>query len=110
MDRRTKKNKMPVGILSTPMWLCIVLYQKLVSPLIHIMPGSGCRFYPTCSEYAKQAIARHGAVKGFIMGFCRILRCNPFSAGGFDYVPKKFEWKKLFAQNKVDETRRYDNY
>ena len=93
----------------------IRLYQSCISAYrpsccISAHRPSCCRFYPTCSEYAKQAIARHGAVKGFIMGFCRILRCNPFSAGGFDYVPKKFEWKKLFAQNKVDETRRDDNY
>ena len=43
-----------------------------------------CRFYPTCSEYTKQAIEKYGAVKGTILGIHRILRCNPFSKGGYD--------------------------
>lgn len=48
-----------------------------------------CKFYPTCSEYTKQAINEYGAFKGTVLGIKRILRCNPFSKGGFDPVPIK---------------------
>lgn len=104
-----KNKKMPRGLLATPFWLLIRFYQIAISPILHIIPGSGCRFYPTCSEYAMQAIERHGAIKGVIMGACRIIRCNPLCSGGLDFVPKKFCWKKLFSQNKVDESDSFDN-
>lgn len=61
----------------------IKLYQKFVSPLF---PAS-CRFTPTCSQYALEAFKKHGAVKGLILTAWRLLRCNPFSKGGYDPVP-----------------------
>ncbi|MBX3003252.1 MAG: membrane protein insertion efficiency factor YidD [Anaerolineales bacterium] len=52
------------------------------------MPPNTCRFYPTCSHYTYQAIYKYGAVKGGLLGFNRILRCNPFNKStGFDPVP-----------------------
>ena len=57
-------------------------YQLLLSPLL---PPS-CRFTPTCSEYTRQAIERYGFRRGTYMGLRRILRCNPFHAGGYDPV------------------------
>jgi uncharacterized protein len=63
-------------------WL-LTMYKRLVSPLL---PAS-CRFVPTCSEYAAEAVARHGLVRGTALGFWRLLRCNPFSRGGYDPVP-----------------------
>ena len=63
----------------------ILIYQKI--------PGSFhnyCKYYPTCSNYAIDAIKKHGVVKGIIMGIFRILRCNPFVEGGVDVVPEKF--------------------
>ena len=65
----------------------IEFYQKVLSPL---KGAPCCKYHPTCSSYAKEAIEVHGALKGLIMGFWRILRCNPFSKGGYDPVPKKF--------------------
>lgn len=62
---------------------CIRIYQKLISPLF---PPS-CRFYPTCSAYAYEAIKKHGPVKGFFLSVKRIVRCHPFHKGGFDPVP-----------------------
>lgn len=59
-------------------------YQKVLSPLM----GNQCRFYPTCSHYAIDAIEQHGAFKGTSLAIWRILRCNPWHPGGFDYVPK----------------------
>ena len=58
-------------------------YQRIVSPLL---PPS-CRFHPTCSDYAYEAIDRHGLLKGGRLAVWRVLRCNPFGKGGFDPVP-----------------------
>lgn len=58
-------------------------YQRSVSPLA----GARCKYLPTCSQYAVEAIARHGAIKGGALAIWRILRCNPFSRGGYDPVP-----------------------
>lgn len=58
-------------------------YKKFISPLL---PPS-CRFTPTCSEYAMEALQKHGAFKGSMLAIWRILRCNPFGKGGYDPVP-----------------------
>lgn len=61
----------------------IRIYQIALSPYF----GSQCRFSPTCSEYAKEAVARHGAVKGGWLAIRRIGRCHPYHPGGHDPVP-----------------------
>jgi len=61
----------------------IRVYQVTLSPLL---PPS-CRFEPTCSRYTYQAIDKYGLIRGSWMGFKRVLRCNPFSHGGYDPVP-----------------------
>ena len=58
-------------------------YQLYISP----MTGPHCKYTPTCSEYAIQALKKYGAVKGMILACKRILRCNPFAEGGYDPVP-----------------------
>lgn len=63
----------------------IKLYKLFVSPFL----GYSCRFYPTCSDYAIEAINSRGIVKGAIMAFFRILCCNPFSDGGYDPISAK---------------------
>ncbi len=65
-------------------WL-IRFYQKNISPLT----PPCCKYYPVCSVYGIQAIERFGAFKGFFLILWRILRCNPFSSGGYDPVPEK---------------------
>lgn len=67
--------------------LPIKLYKKFISPLI----PPRCKYYPTCSSYAITSIERFGIFRGSILAFWRLLRCNPFSNGGVDYVPQKFE-------------------
>ena len=57
-------------------------YKLFISPLL----PSACRFYPTCSEYMLDAVAKHGVVKGVWMGLKRLGRCHPFHAGGYDPV------------------------
>ena len=64
-------------------------YQKSISPLL----GANCRFVPTCSAYAIEAIRVHGAAKGSALAVWRILRCNPFGKPGYDPVPPKGKWK-----------------
>ncbi len=61
----------------------IIFFQKFISPIFHFL-GINCKYYPTCSEYAKQAILKYGVFKGIKLGFVRILKCNPFSKGGYD--------------------------
>ncbi|MDH7605755.1 MAG: membrane protein insertion efficiency factor YidD [Melioribacter sp.] len=58
----------------------IKIYQKIISPLF----PSSCRFYPTCSQYAVEALSKYGVLKGGTKAVWRILRCNPFSKGGYD--------------------------
>lgn len=62
--------------------LLISGYRRFISPLL----GRHCRFYPTCSEYAAEAIARYGLARGGLMAIRRIGRCHPFHEGGFDPV------------------------
>ena len=69
--------------------LLIKGYKTHLSP--HL--GTNCRFLPTCSEYAMEAIQVHGAFKGSILAIWRILRCNPFGKAGYDPVPQKGRWK-----------------
>jgi uncharacterized protein len=60
----------------------IRLYQLVISPAL----GARCKYYPSCSEYAAQAIGRFGILRGLILAGWRLLRCNPWSHGGFDPV------------------------
>ena len=67
----------------------IKLYQRLISPMV----GQRCKYYPSCSECAVQAIQRFGILRGLVLAAWRLLRCNPWSHGGFDPV----EEQRLFA-------------
>ena len=63
------------------------LYQRLVSPVLNAISGPRCRFHPTCSAYAVQALHEHGALRGSVLAARRIVRCHPLNDGGFDPVP-----------------------
>jgi len=76
---RTPLNIPRLGVLAV-----IRLYQKTISKTI---PEDTCRFYPTCSHYGYQAIYKYGVLKGSWIATYRVLRCNPFSSGGYDPVP-----------------------
>lgn len=65
--------------------LLIKFYQKVISRYIFV--GAHCRFTPTCSAYGIEAITKYGAIKGSYLTIKRILRCHPFSKGGYDPVP-----------------------
>lgn len=63
----------------------IKFYQKYISPFL----GKNCRFYPTCSTYAKEAIENYGIIKGSMLSIKRISKCHPFNSGGYDPIPPK---------------------
>lgn len=71
----------------------IRFYQKHISP----SKPPCCRFRPTCSAYAVEAIEKHGALKGLFLALWRILRCNPFCKGGYDPVPPRGRWRPVRA-------------
>ncbi len=81
----------PAGSHDTPLLLTralvelVVLYRRLISPLF---PPS-CRYIPSCSEYAVQALMRHGLLRGLWLATARVVRCNPWSDGGVDPVPER---------------------
>ena len=85
----------PVSVFAKVLIVVVKGYQYLLSPLL----GSNCRFTPSCSSYTIEAIRLHGAMKGFLMGLWRILRCHPFSKGGYEPVPGSCEHAQVSAQD-----------
>lgn len=74
--------------------LPIRFYRRLISRYTPRV----CRYYPTCSAYAVEAIEKHGVIKGIILAVWRIIRCNPFARGGVDRVPDKFDLLYCFKE------------
>ena len=74
--------------------LPIRVYQRLISPMV----GPHCKYYPSCSEYAAQSIRDYGILRGLILAGWRLLRCNPWSHGGFDPV----ERQRLFSPRRTE--------
>ncbi len=60
----------------------IRVYQRLLSPIL----GQRCRYYPSCSQYAVEAVREYGVIRGGVLAAWRVMRCNPWSSGGFDHV------------------------
>ena len=80
------------AVISVPRLLLTGLvlgYRKLLSPML----GPRCRFYPSCSTYALEALRVHGAAKGTVLATARVCRCHPWNPGGVDHVPAKGAWK-----------------
>ncbi|MGA9342031.1 MAG: membrane protein insertion efficiency factor YidD [Rhodanobacteraceae bacterium] len=75
--------------MSRPIIRLLHFYKRWLSPTL----GPHCRFHPSCSDYARIAIARFGAVRGGWLALLRVLRCQPLSAGGNDPVPPIFHWQ-----------------
>ncbi|MEI6675139.1 MAG: membrane protein insertion efficiency factor YidD [Verrucomicrobiota bacterium] len=75
--------------LSFVIRLGIRFYQRVLNPMLKFAagPGAGCRFSPSCSNYCLQAVAAHGPLRGSWLGICRICRCHPWGACGYDPVP-----------------------
>ena len=83
----------------------IMCYKKYISPAL----GNNCRFSPSCSSYAMQALEVHGLGKGLLLSIWRFLRCNPFGKVGYDPVPPKGEWVntecRLYRESEENKTR-----
>lgn len=77
-------------VLVWPFRFFISGYQKFISPAL----PPRCRYFPSCSTYALESLEIHGLLKGTLLSIWRILRCNPISRGGVDYVPDKGKWPK----------------
>jgi putative membrane protein insertion efficiency factor len=77
--------------------LPIRAYQLLFSPMV----GQRCKYYPSCSEYAAQAVERYGILRGLVLAGWRLLRCNPWSRGGFDPVEEQRLFKPRAAAPSV---------
>ena len=69
--------------LSLPLLVLLWIYRRLISP---VLPPA-CRYYPSCSQYAEEAVRSHGPLRGPWLALRRLLRCHPWAAGGFDPVP-----------------------
>jgi uncharacterized protein len=79
-------------------WLMLRLlaaYQRWISPQL----GPACRYTPTCSDYAAEAITRHGALRGALLAAGRLLRCHPLGGRGLDPVPEHFGWHRSGARH-----------
>ena len=74
----------------------LAVYRRLISPLL---PGC-CRFVPTCSEYAREAVLRFGPVNGSLLAAWRLLRCQPLCKPGFDPVPETLSWRVFFTRRR----------
>jgi len=78
--------------------MAVRIYQVTISPVLTCLFGSlglGCRFHPTCSQYALEAVQRHGAIKGTMLAVGRICRCHPWGGCGEDRVPEQFQISDL---------------
>ena len=82
------------GYLARMLIACIRLYQRILSPYL----GQNCRFHPSCSQYAVEALRIHGAIVGSAYAIYRILRCQPLCKGGYDPVPA--EGRRPVAQER----------
>ncbi|WP_371195336.1 membrane protein insertion efficiency factor YidD [Glaciecola sp. SC05] len=81
----SESSKQSTPILTLPLIWIIRAYQLLISPFL----GQNCRFYPSCSCYAHQALKTHGLAKGSLLAVKRISKCHPMHPGGIDHVPER---------------------
>lgn len=81
--------------------LPILFYQRAISPLL----PPACRYYPTCSQYAVEAILRHGALRGGWLTLKRLARCHPWGGFGYDPVPEKDSFKKGISRSRDSHAR-----
>ena len=87
------------GPVAWVLLLPIKLYRKAISPFL----PPACRFYPSCSAYAVEALTRHGAGRGSYLALRRLLRCGPWTPPGRDPVPETFSWRHRRPETPIEE-------
>ena len=87
MTERASSHEEKLSIQTASARAALLLYRRALSPMLHSMGFTDCRYTPTCSEYAEVALARFGVARGSWLAVKRIARCHPFSKGGLDNVP-----------------------
>jgi len=87
MAREPALREVPITLANLPRLPVLALIRFYQMTVSRVLPDGTCRFYPTCSHYSYQAIAKYGLVRGGGLAIWRILRCQPFNPGGFDPVP-----------------------
>jgi putative membrane protein insertion efficiency factor len=78
---------LPLTVMNFPRIILLAIIRGYQATLSRTLPQNTCRYYPSCSHYGYQAIYKYGVIKGTLLAVWRVLRCNPFSRGGFDPVP-----------------------
>lgn len=78
---------LPLNFATLARWPLLALIRLYQMTFSRTLPADTCRYYPTCSHYGYQAIFKYGVLKGGWLAFTRVLRCNPFTSGGYDPVP-----------------------
>ena len=91
MSTAAQFRRLAIALPSRALLIAIRLYQRTLAPALPVitMGRCGCRFAPTCSHYAAEAIQTHGALAGFALAAIRLAKCTPLHPGGFDPVPPK---------------------
>ena len=90
-----------VWIIGAPVRLALIAAIRVYRVTLGGLLGGQCRFYPTCSTYAEEAIASHGALRGLALAAWRIARCGPFTGGGVDHVPPSHRHAKYDGVTQV---------
>lgn len=85
-EQEPRLRDIPVSLGTLPRLPLLALIRAYQLTISRVLPAGTCRFYPTCSHYGYQAIAKYGLFKGGWMAIWRVLRCQPFNAGGYDPV------------------------
>lgn len=86
----------PVRAAGTPLRLLLLGLIRLYGLTVSRLLGGRCRFHPSCSAYAEQAVRTHGAGKGFLLAAWRVARCSPLGSGGPDPVPEAGRWRSAY--------------
>jgi len=88
--KRSDETGLVLRVLAAPLLALLWVYQRVVSPAL----GPACRYYPSCSQYAVEAIRMHGPLVGPFLAISRLCRCHPWAAGGLDPVPPRSVHKR----------------
>jgi putative membrane protein insertion efficiency factor len=86
-----------VWVAGGPVRLLLLGLIRIYRVTLGQVVGGGCRFYPSCSAYAEEAIRNTGAIQGLLLSAWRVLRCSPLSKGGVDHPPKRSRWARMYG-------------